>query len=415
MEGNHSSQSNRMRIFLLFFSVTLANFYFYIGFAVKPYMLFSLLFVLIHLTKFYFHRLQIFEVGMLLFYLSYMYTGTFALYPSASLRIIFGIIIYITCYFIMKVMIGDADDKDIDKAIGDVGIVFNASSLILYVLGLQAFQFLFEGDGISKFGVLMDRNYPRLIGLLQDPNFFIFYNTIFISYFLCNSNTLKNKVGLLLSLLTTFLTFSRGGLLAVISIFLVFMLMNNLAKNIKFLITGLLTFSCIAYISVVMLKFDAIGILNSRVQDFSSDGGSGRFTLWARAWDYFEGHILVGLGAFNFSSYNFYNFGDTQTVHNTYLDILSESGLIGITSFCFFLLLVIYQLFKHNIHREKPYLFITFIAYLLQFASLSVIINDMFFLYMAILATYLHKLQFSQNRYTRRYPKPILKPLIYSR
>ncbi|MEK1831872.1 hypothetical protein AAAC51_32245 [Priestia megaterium] len=84
-------------------------------------------------------------------------------------------------------------------------------SLLLYIAGLQAVHFQFASDiEIIKWGVMIDRSYPRLIGVLDDPNIYVFYNTLFFTYFLTNSDSTKNKVGLLLSTLTSVLTFSRG-------------------------------------------------------------------------------------------------------------------------------------------------------------------------------------------------------------
>lgn len=173
------SERSSFTIFLLFLLVTLANYYIYVGFAIKPYMIFLILFLTVHIGSFYFHRLHLFEMAMLLFYMMYSFSGAFALYPASSIRIICGIILYIFCYFIMKAVIGNSRDSVIERAISDAGILFNIASLTLYFIGLKSLGFVFEGDRVYQFGVLLDRDYPRLIGLLQDPNFFVFYNTLF--------------------------------------------------------------------------------------------------------------------------------------------------------------------------------------------------------------------------------------------
>jgi O-antigen ligase len=387
---NPISQKYNFTIFFLFLLVTLANYYIYVGFAIKPYMTFLILFLLLNIGSFYFQRLQLLEVAMLLFYLMYSFTGAFALYPASSIRIICGIFLYISCYFIMKSVIGNAKDSVIERAISDVGIFFNIASITLYFIGLQSLGFAFEGDRIYKFGVLLDRDYPRLIGLLQDPNFFVLYNTIFFSYYLCNSKSWKNKFGLILCLLSNILTFSRGGLLVIGFILVMYILIKNPVKQLKLLL-GIVASSFAAfYIGTVYMKFDIYGILQSRIEDFSQDGGSGRIELWGRAWDYFTSHKFLGIGAFNFADYNFFQYGDNLEVHNTFLDILSESGLLGMTFFLFFIIMVFVQLIQSKTHRNKPYLLLTFMGMMLQMGFLSVIINDMFFMYIAILTTYLN-------------------------
>ncbi len=358
-------------------------------------MIFLILFLTIHIGSFYFQRLQLFEVAMLLFYLMYSFTGVIALYPASSLRIICGIILYIFCYFIMKSVIGTSRNSVIEKAISNVGIFFNIASLSLYLFGLKSLNFVFEGDRVYQYGVLLDRDYPRLIGLLQDPNFFVYYNTIFFSYYLCHSMSLKNKLGLILCIITNILTFSRGGLLVMLFILLVFILIKNPFKQVKLIIGIAASLSAAMYFAISFMKFDIFGILGSRIGDLSEDGGSGRVELWGRAWDYFTSHMILGIGAFNYSDYNFFQYGDNLEVHNTFLDILSESGLLGISCFCLFIILVFVQIIKSNIHKNKPYLFLTFLGMILQMGFLSVIINDMFFMYIAILTNYLNNEKYS--------------------
>ncbi|MGF6954134.1 O-antigen ligase [Neobacillus sp. B4I6] len=385
-----SSQKYSFTIFFLFLLVTLANYYIYVGFAIKPYLVFSILYLFIHIGSFYFYRLHLFEVAMLLFYLMYSFTGAFSLYPASSIRIFIGIVLYISCYFIIKSIIARSNNLVVERAISDVGLFFNLASLVLYFIGLKSVGFIFEGDRIYEFGVMLDRDYPRLIGLVQDPNFFVLYNTLFFCYYLCNSNSLKNKIGLTLCIITNLLTFSRGGLLIMAFIFFIYILNDNPLKRLKLLVGIVAALSVSLYIAIVHLKFDIYGILESRIEDMSSDGGSGRLELWGRAWDFFASHKYVGIGAFNFPAYNSYQFGDTLQVHNTFLEILSESGLLGISCFCLFIILVFAQLIQSRTHKNKPYLFFTFIGFILQMGFLSVIINDIFFLYLAILSTYLH-------------------------
>jgi hypothetical protein len=48
-----------------------------------------------------------------------------------------------------------------------------------------------------------------------------------------------------------------------------------------------------------------------------------------------------------------------------------------------------YQLIESRVYKKKPYLFLAFIGFVFQMVSLSVIINDIFFMYLAILSIYL--------------------------
>lgn len=392
---NSIGSENRFRwaLFTLILLVTLGKYNIYIGFALKPYMLFLFLFFLLHFSSFYVQRLHLMEAGMLLFYLVYSFSGAFSLYPSSSMRIIIGITLYLLCYFLMKAMLGNASHDWIEKCIANAGILFNLASLGMYVWGLKSLNFILEGDSLTSYGVLMDRDYPRLIGLLEDPNYFVFYNTIFFTYYLCHTECNKNRIGLALTVLTSILTFSRGGLLVLILIFILYMFLLNHQpiKQLKLVLGSLFTVLLGTYILVTFMKFDLYGILEARMNDFSNDGGSGRLDLWGRALDVFASHPWTGIGANNFLDYNQSQFGDTLHVHNTFLEILAESGIIGILCFLLFILFVLIQMIQHQVHRDKPYLFLAFVAYILQMASLSVIINDMFFLFLAILSVHLYE------------------------
>ncbi|SDO15093.1 O-antigen ligase family protein [Halobacillus aidingensis] len=384
-------------VFFLFLLITLANYGVHIGFSLKPYMIFSLLYFVIMIGQFRFYHLQLYEVAMLAFYLIYSFTGAFSLYPASSIRIMAGAFIYLSCYMVMKSILEGVHQSIIDKSIGYVGLIFNTASLLLYVIGLKSVDYFFDTEGIriSQFGLMIDRNYPRLIGLLQDPNFFVFYNTVFFAYYLCNSKGWLNKAGLILCITTNILTFSRGGLLVMLVLFVLYGMINHPFKQLKMTMGVILSVTFACYIAIVYLRFDLFSILESRMNDFTSDGGSGRIELWGRAWEYFTTHKIVGIGAFNFAEYNSFEYGDNLSVHNTFLDILSESGLFGIFFYLLFLLLVVYQLYQSKIHKHKPYLFLTIIGMVLQMGFLSVIINDIFFTVLAILSTYL-------NRYKRK-------------
>ncbi|RWZ58063.1 O-antigen ligase domain-containing protein [Halobacillus fulvus] len=380
----------RWLVFFLIMLVMLAKYNLYIGFALKPYMLLSIAYMVFSLGAFRFYRLQMFEVAMLLFYLVYVSSGMFALYPAASVRILIGIFIYIASYFIMKSILGHTKEKVILKSLAYTGILFNVTSLILYFLGLQAIGFVMIPDVlIYEYGMMLDGGYPRLIGLMQDPNFFVFYNTIFFAYYLTNSKGKLNKIGLLLTITTNLLTFSRGGLIVMVLLLFLYMSLNHPIKQLKMMIGLVLSLLVAAYVSIVYFRFDLYGVFRERIEAFSQDGGSGRIELWGRAWEFFSENPAFGIGAYNFADYNWHQYSDRLTVHNTFLDILSESGLIGIFFFLLFIGLVFYQLIRQKVYKHRPYLFLTFIGLIVQMGFLTVIINDMFFLYIAILSAYM--------------------------
>ncbi len=66
----------------------------------------------------------------------------------------------------------------------------------------------------------------------------------------------------------------------------------------------------------------------ARVLDFDNyfaSGGSGRFEKWRIAWDYYSRHPLFGCG------WGGYVIQDHRAIHNTYLTLLCDTGLVGFT------------------------------------------------------------------------------------
>lgn len=351
-------------------------------------MIFLAIFLCIYFRDFYFHSLYHYEILLLLFYFTYCTSGAFSLYPESSIRIILGVFLVLGCYFIMRFIFEQTSILTIETSIATVGIIFNAVSLLLYIIGLKATGGTPGGVEITSYGLLLDRDYPRLIGLLEDPNIFIFYNTLFFSFYLTNLKGFKHSVGFILCVITSLLTFSRGGIVALILIVILYMLLAGFSKKIKMVTVS---FVCILvlYAAASYSQLDVNQIITSRITDFSTDGGSGRFKLWGHALNYFMSHPLIGIGAFNFSDYYEFDHNIKLYVHNTYLEVLVESGIIGFIFYFSFILLLVFSLIKSQLHIKKPYIVLTLSAFLLQMISLSLMINEAFFVFLALALKYI--------------------------
>ncbi|MFB5559245.1 O-antigen ligase family protein [Bacillus cereus] len=376
-------------IILLILFVMLSKYNVYIGFSLKIYMIFLVIYFCLTIKDFHIQKLYFHEVIFLLFYFIYCLSGILSMYLNASIRMIFGVLLVLGCYFIMRNLLGNTEIVVLESSIAYVGVVFNVVSLILYIIGLQYFS-LYDGEEREIFaGLLVDRGYPRLIGLLDDPNIFIFYNTIFFMYYMTNLQNITNILGLILCVTTSLLTFSRGGILALVLVVFVYICMSSFAKKIKIIISLVLFSVVIFSLSNSVMGGQLDDILNKRISDFSHDNGSGRFTLWEAAFKYYLSNPYIGIGAFNFSNYYEYQFNEKLYVHNTFLEILSESGTIGFLLYSAFLFILMFKLAQHTLFREKPYLLLTMIAFIFQMMSLSLIINEAFFLFLAVVVKYI--------------------------
>jgi O-antigen ligase len=375
-------------VFLLLLFITLSKYNFSIGFALKIYMIYLAIYFCLYFRNFYFRTLYHYEILLLLFYFTYCLSGAFSQYPEASIRVILGVILVLGCYLIMRYLLEKASIRAIEVSIANVGIIFNGISLLLYIIGLQVTGGHPTGVEITSYGLLLDRDYPRLIGLLDDPNIFIFYNALFFSFYLTHLKGMKHSIGFILCVITSLLTFSRGGIVALILVVLLYMLLANFSKKVKMMTLSLL---CLVglYTSGSFLQIDFNQIIYSRINDFTTDGGSGRFELWGQALDYFMSRPIFGIGAFNFSDYYAFEHNKILYVHNTYLEVLVESGIIGFLFYFSSLLMLVITFFRTKLHKEKPYIVLTLFAFLLQMLSLSLMINEAFFVFLAIALKYI--------------------------
>ena len=133
-------------------------------------------------------------------------------------------------------------------------------------------------------------------------------------------------------------TGSRGGFVAAI-VGAIAMLV--LAKRHRAWVVALLL--CVVGVAAAWLSVDTAAW--ERISDISGGGtGTGRSELWAAAWHMWQDHPLIGVGldAFrdNASAYvrdlgpiEFASFLTEQpkVVHNTYLQLLVETGIVGFT------------------------------------------------------------------------------------
>ena len=148
-------------------------------------------------------------------------------------------------------------------------------------------------------------------------------------------------VAVVASTAALFLTHSRGGLVGLATAFVATVLLAGRLRR-----RALASMAIIAAFAVSYYIFIAPPQALERVTDLRSDRGSGRQDLWPVAVDAFRDHPIVGVGIGNFrtvkQTYAAKTTGiqtgpqtfDTETVvHNTYLDLLAEVGIVGFAAF----------------------------------------------------------------------------------
>lgn len=370
-------------------------------FSLKPFMIVGLL-LLLHLIWMIINKNQKitikvsnYEVAMIFFFMYSFATIGFAKYKNTGIRFALGMVLYFFMYVIGKLVLQRYSIKQLEKIITHTGIAFNTVSLVLYIIGLYFAEPL---DDVKQrvLGLMIERNNYRLIGTIEDPNFFVLFNTIFFFYYLTRPRNRINNIGLILCSITILLSLSRGGFFAIVFPLLFYVKKYYKRVNYKKIVLIILAVITLNIILAYILDFNYIRVFTIRLLNIFSDGGSGRINLWKNGLEVFGENPLFGIGINNFRSYNINIYGDSRYLHNTYLQILVETGIVGFSIFLVFVYLFLFRLLKlYRINKDQFLLFVGVSASLSLF-NLSSLLNEALLLYMVICSRYL--LEYSEKR-----------------
>ena len=248
-------------------------------------------------------------------------------------------------------------------------------------------------------GVVKTRQVLVLFGIGTDPNnmavFYLF--AISISLWLIIYEKKNIWINSLIFLINTFalgLTGSRGGIITFLAIILCFMILTDTSREkLKNVLFKILLFAFI--IMVIYWGFFLIlpEEIFERILTFDSyDSGSNRDILWRNTWSLFTEYPFFGAGWGSYYGYN----GFFNAVHNTYLAMLSDVGVIG---FLLFFSPVLWTL-KEAIIRKVPLAIIILVTGLIPSLFIDAI-NKRFFWNSIIIAFVLVTGQFNEKEYSR--------------
>ncbi len=188
----------------------------------------------------------------------------------------------------------------------------------------------------------------RFAGSIGDPNYFAALLVPALAYaafmFVTERSTfgrwcLGGAAGVIAAAL--FLTASRGGIVALAAMAVAVVVLAGPVRARALALVSSVSGFGIAY----FLLFAPPGAL-SRITAFSSSASSGRNDLWSIAFRIFSGHPILGIGADNFvlvepnyvkSSLDLSSlaivFDSPHVAHNTYIQVATELGLVGLVVF----------------------------------------------------------------------------------
>lgn len=376
---------------LLMTSVYFLNFNIDIGFALKPYMWMSLIISIVLLLNYKKNirclvkdgisglkdNLLNYEKLFILFFIFATIRGIFSQFYIDSIKMTVALGTVIFLYFVLYQILKRIDIPTIINLIFISGMVFALLSLIFFVIGIESAGF-------------MDRGIYRLTGLVQDPNIFVLFMTpaYSIAIFKIINREYKYIIGLIFMIIPMLLSYSRGGLIG-ITIVTMLILISNLSKELLKKIV--IVFFIIIAVLVTLFMFtdinewinnivgiDIIDIIKRRI---NPGNGSGRIPLWKNSIVFLSMYPIIGIGLYNFRQYNQLYFDNPRYVHNVFLEVTCENGIIGSTIFALFLGLFIK---KKSTCKESRIVKFIIISQLIQLFFLSGLSSEVVYMMFAV-------------------------------
>ena len=216
-------------------------------------------------------------------------------------------------------------------------VVFVLCSIVLALHGVEQ-----ASTGMGWTGMPMsDDGRIQYVGIFNDPNDLglLFAAIVPMAFFLRHrSRGLMRLFWLaaaLLLLYGTYLTNSRGAMLAVLVV----------GGGYVWYRRGIVTAATLGIIGLACMK-----LLSSRMQelDAGEESASGRVDAWYAGMQMFLSHPLFGVGAGNFTDYN------NLTAHNSFVLVLAETGFIGFMLWLAFVGYTFWMMLAVLRHKPEP-------------------------------------------------------------
>jgi O-antigen ligase len=263
-----------------------------------------------------------------------------------SFVLVAAILVCFILYWLIYTLVRSTPNKMILASICQAGVILGIISITLYVLDLAGLvpglDFVFYGNpNLGEFS-----GAGRMMGLNNDPNFsamnMSFYLMISLVTMLWPDMEWKLRTTAILSSLFTgfciFATLSRGAIFGVVIGFVFFLLIYPY-RNLR----SMVRYGCLSatWLGVFLLFIywvvpqDSINFALERIMNVSYSEElerGGRPALWLANIDLLLDHPLLGVGLGNSMIYTeYFSYGyAVQYAHNTFIEILTETGIIGL-------------------------------------------------------------------------------------
>ncbi|MFQ5605277.1 MAG: O-antigen ligase family protein [bacterium] len=210
-------------------------------------------------------------------------------------------------------------------------------AMILTALQISFFYglyILYQGASAVLQGQTAYEAITRLIGLSHDPNIYAATLVAFLPvplFLFFYAETRSQRVGgfLLFAALVaaTIMTFSRGGILSLGLVLLMFVIKKRHYRSVLFI-------SLIGAVVALFLIPAEIWDRFSAISNVRGDASvNERWQLLTNAWRLFLENPLLGIGLGNFQDISIQFISRHQPAHNIFLEIAAETGLPGLAVF----------------------------------------------------------------------------------
>ena len=219
-------------------------------------------------------------------------------------------------------------------------------------------------------------------GKIMDPNFlaalFILPTIILFHRLLHKKKQGKVYILFILFLLAILATGSRGGLISVgIGCLILFLKDSSLKKKITFIFLS-------SIVLMVLVTFEAEKLARYSIENLNDGSNALRFHLWGVAWDIFMSNPILGRGANSMLNLGMdYGARINIMVHNTYLEILADYGILG-----FILWIAPFILILKESIKQKCVL-VTSILISTYFCAFFISAQDSAFLWQNVILSYI--------------------------
>lgn len=379
---------------LYFLAIGFDRFYFNWVFAIKPFVMVTAIGIIV--TLFIIKKMKPlldFEKWMIIFYMMYMIASIRPGNLSNGIRYVCGSLMVLGFYICVRIALENITINQLEQIISIVGIVISSVSLFAYAIGVFLLNSYLGWQGrVRSIGVLVEAGIPRLCGIMnKDPNITAMMLIIFVFYYLYHLNNKINYVGAILSSLCILLTFSKGALIAFVMAWGITRVVPYYERKPIWFKKVYIVVPIIAFITLILLKdngVDVLGIIKKRFIMMFRDNGAGRFILWEYGIQGWVSSPIFGIGGNMTKSYILEMYGVEKVLHNSWLEILLETGVMGaIPCVCF--LYTTYSACKECVLRYKNrFVLVSFLAVVIMMCSISVQFNEGFYLLLAVVFAY---------------------------